>query len=255
MNNRGKIHDGNIPAMENEMIALSPGDTFRFSCSAEVPCFNACCQDLNQFLTPYDILRLKNRLGLRSNIFLEQYTAQHTGPETGLPVITLKTDHASGLRCPFVTLAGCRVYEDRPSSCRTYPLVRIVSRSRETGQMTEQHLLLQERHCHGSEQDKIQTVREWIAAQGIAVYNEMNDLLMDIISLKNRRMPGQIDLKSKYIFNLACYDLDTFRSRIIEEEILEDFPIDPDGPDIIQYDDAALLKLGLKWIKHNLFGA
>ena len=78
--------------MENNMTPLSLNDTFKFSCSKKVPCFNECCRDLNQFLFPYDILRMKNRLGLPSNLFLEQYTSQHTGPETGLPVITFKTD-------------------------------------------------------------------------------------------------------------------------------------------------------------------
>jgi hypothetical protein len=59
------------------MIPISIDDTFKFSCSAKVPCFNECCQDLNQFLTPYDILCLKNHLGMTSGAFLERYTTTH----------------------------------------------------------------------------------------------------------------------------------------------------------------------------------
>ena len=56
--------------MDPELTPISPQDTFRFSCSPVVVCFNECCRDLNQFLTPYDILRLKNHLGLSSGEFL-----------------------------------------------------------------------------------------------------------------------------------------------------------------------------------------
>ncbi|MEZ4604032.1 MAG: YkgJ family cysteine cluster protein [Desulfobacterales bacterium] len=35
--------------------------------------------------------------------------------------------------CPFVTADGCRVYQNRPSSCRMYPLIRVVRRARADG--------------------------------------------------------------------------------------------------------------------------
>ena len=68
--------------MENTMIPLSLNHTFSFLCSERVPCFNECCKDLNQALTPYDILRLKKHMGLPSSSFLERYTSQHIGPES-----------------------------------------------------------------------------------------------------------------------------------------------------------------------------
>ena len=33
---------------------------FNFACHPGVSCFNQCCSDVNIFLTPYDVLRLKN---------------------------------------------------------------------------------------------------------------------------------------------------------------------------------------------------
>ncbi|MBW2012061.1 MAG: YkgJ family cysteine cluster protein [Deltaproteobacteria bacterium] len=240
--------------MSNEMTPLSLDDTFSFSCTKSVPCFNECCRDLNQFLTPYDILRLKNHFDMSSNLFLERYTMQHIGPESGFPIITLKTNDTSELTCPFVTPEGCSVYKNRPSSCRTYPLARVASRSRETGRITEHYMLLKEPHCLGFNQPKTQTVREWIVSQDIAVYNEMNDLLMEIISLKNRLMPGPLDIKSRMFFYMACYDLDTFRSHIFEKGILKDHNLDADTLDSVKKDDEALLKLGLKSIKKVFFG-
>lgn len=239
--------------MESNMTPLSPNDRFTFSCTRDVPCFNECCKDLNQFLTPYDILRLKHRLGLSSSLFLERYTRQQIGRETGLPIITLRTDFSNGLACPFVTPTGCSVYKDRPSSCRTYPLIRIASRSRKTGNITEQYMLLRESHCLGLKQKRTWTVREWIKDQDIAVYNQMNDLLMEIISLKNRRIPGPMDLKSKFAFHMALYDIDTFRSQIFENNILDERNLDAKTLDILKNDDVELLKLGHQWIKETLF--
>ena len=73
--------------MDAKIIPLTGDMAFSFGCSPAVPCFNACCRDLNQALSPYDILRLKNGLGMRSDRFLARYTRQITGPETGLPVM------------------------------------------------------------------------------------------------------------------------------------------------------------------------
>lgn len=235
--------------MENEnMTPLSKNDLFRFSCSKDVPCFNECCKDLNQFLTPYDIVRLKNRLGISSDAFLERYTRQHVGPETGLPVVTFKMDEASELKCPFVTTEGCSVYEDRPSSCRTYPLFRVVSRSRETGKMTEQYVLMKEPHCKGFEHGGLRSVGQWIKDQEIGIYNEMNDLLMEIIALKNRT-PGPMSIKSGHAFHLACYDLDAFRREMFEKGMLNDLNAAPDLLEKAETDDTALLKLSLEWLK------
>lgn len=234
------------------MIPLSMNDRFTFSCSREVPCFNECCRDLNQFLTPYDILRLKQRLGLPSNLFLERYTRQQTGRDTGLPIITLKTDYSKGLACPFVTPSGCSVYSDRPSSCRAYPLMRMASRSRETGHITEQYILLKEPHCMGFQQNRSWTVREWIEAQDLAVYNRMNDLMMEIISLKDRQIPGPMDIKSKLAFHMALYDIDTFRSQVFDKNILNPWDLDSKTLDVLKKDDVEVLKYGHKWIKKIL---
>ncbi len=236
------------------MTPLSANDTFLFSCSKKVPCFNECCRDLNQFLTPYDILRLKHRLDLSSHLFLESYTTQQTGPKTGLPIITLKPNDPHKLTCPFVTSSGCSVYEDRPSSCRTYPLVRMASRSRATGKITEQYILLKESHCVGFEQGRTWTIRKWIQDQDVTLYNEMNDMLLEIIGLKNRLIPGPLDIKSRFAFHMALYDMDTFRSHIFEQNILDHWNLDEKTLDSVKNDDVELLKLGHRWIKKILFG-
>lgn len=240
--------------MDHHLVPIAPDETFWFSCSPEVPCFNECCRDLNQFLTPYDILRLKNHLKLSSGEFLERYTSQHIGPESGLPIITLKTNSSHQFTCPFVTTAGCMVYESRPSSCRTYPLVRAISRSRETGRINEQFMVLKESHCLGFNRGRRRTVRDWVQEQGIADYNENNDPLMEIIRLKNRSRPGPLDIKSKHVFYTTLYDLDGFRHQVKKQGFLKGLKSNGDLMNrAIGDDDVALLELGIKWIKHVLF--
>lgn len=240
---------------EHTLIPLSLDDAFKFSCNAGVPCFNECCKDVNQFLTPYDVLRLKRHFGMTSGEFLEKYTTQHIGPETGLPVVCLKTDPADGFTCPFVSAEGCRVYDSRPSSCRTYPLARMLSRSRETGQITIQYGLIVEPHCLGHSQNQQQSVREWVASQGIAPYDAMNDRMMDIISLKNRLIPGALDLKSRHLFSMACYDLDAFRTYLTDHFQKKEFGLNDASWQLILEDDEALLKFSLAWLKQALFGS
>ena len=239
--------------LEPKLTPLSIQDTFRFECSPKVPCFNECCRDLNQFLTPYDILRLKNHFLLSSGEFLERYTSHHIGPESGLPIVTLRPKGGHDLICPFVSPGGCTVYDNRPSSCRTYPLVRALSRSRQTAEITEQFMVLQEPHCLGFRESGTQTVQQWMDGQEIAIYNEINDKLMQIISLKNQLMPGPLDLKSRHLFYTALYDLDNFRSQIKANGLLDDFGLDSTTMNKAMEDDVTLLEVGMQWVKSVLF--
>ena len=241
--------------MSNHLIPIMPDEQFGFACSPAVTCFNACCRDLNQSLYPYDILRLKNGLGLSSSDFLKRYTTQHIGPESGLPIVTFKATDARQRTCPLVIEKGCSVYSDRPSSCRTYPLVRVISRCRETGKISERFALLKEPHCSGFKDTSDQTVHQWIKDQEVAVYNDINDKLMEIISLKNQSRKGPLDLKSRYLFYMALYDLDNFRTRIFENDLFDRFKVDPQKLETARKDDTALLEVGMEWVKHVLFKA
>ena len=239
--------------MSDNLIPVMPDEQFSFDCSPGVACFNACCRDLNQSLFPYDILRLKQRLRLSSDEFLARYTRQHIGPGSGLPIVTLKPEKAGGLKCPFVSEKGCSVYSDRPASCRTYPLVRAISRCRETGRITEHFMLLNEPHCLGHNEPNKQTVRQWIEGQEIEAYNCINDGLMQIIRLKNRVLPGPLDLKSRRLVYQALYDLDNFRKQLFNNRLLDNVDVDPQKLAAAETDDITLLEVGIEWIKQVVF--
>jgi Fe-S-cluster containining protein len=239
--------------MEPQIIPLTADEPFRFRCSPTVPCFNACCRDLNQALSPYDILRLKNGLGMSSGRFLETYTSRHVGPESGLPVITLKPDHDHERQCPFVTPEGCRVYPNRPASCRLYPLARGTARNRQSGRIREHFALIREPHCLGFGSDDGHTARSWIVNQDLAPYNEFNDLFLGLISLKNRRLSGPLDLVAGHLFHRALYDLDAFRDQILRLSLPEGMNIDAAERERVKTDDIALLRLAHTYVVEALF--
>lgn len=240
--------------MSEDMIPVHPDQQMKFECRPDNSCFNSCCRDLSQALTPYDVLRLKNNLGIPSGQFLREYTSRHMGPESGLPVIEFKANPETGHACPFVRDDGCSVYEDRPGSCRMYPLARAIARSRETGEIKEYFALIEEDHCKGFENENSQSVREWLSGQDVQRHNENNDKLMELISLKNRIMPGMLDPVQADDFYLALYDIDTFKEKVLEGDLLKNINLPESVIEQIQKDDEALLDFGIQWLKYILFG-
>lgn len=239
-------------SVEPEYIDID--DSFTFSCGPDVSCFNQCCRDVNQFLYPYDILRLKQHLGVSSSEFLSRYTVTYSGDTTGLPIVAFKTSGVNGNACPFVTDKGCGVYENRPASCRIFPLARAISRSRQTGAITEHFALIPDPICMGFRGETTVRVRDWVTEQGLAEYNRANDRMIELISLKQQLMPGPLAGPDKDTFILALYDLDRFRAAIRDDHRVEETVLGRERYDRIMTDDQALLDFGLEWIASELFG-
>ncbi|MEH0022414.1 MAG: YkgJ family cysteine cluster protein [Desulfobacter sp.] len=240
--------------MSDDMVPVDPDGPMKFGCGPANACFNECCRDLNQALTPYDILRMKTALGISSQTFLKTYTSLHNGPESGFPVVTFKPNPATGHACPLVTEAGCSVYRDRPASCRMYPLARAIARDRATGAIREFFAMIREDHCKGWDQAHTATVREWLDGQEVDEHNRQNDKLMALISLKNQIMPGALDGAQSDLFYTALYDLDAFRDQILNQGLLGELDIPDRVMKALAEDDLALLDFGIGWVKYMLFG-
>ena len=104
------------------MPEMFDGDkVIQFSCHKGIACFNACCKNIDISLTPYDILRLKRRLGITSTEFLELFTLPYEIEKDGIAGVKLRPVEG-GSACQFMTDEGCSVYEDRPTACRYYPV-------------------------------------------------------------------------------------------------------------------------------------
>jgi hypothetical protein len=130
--------------------------------------------------------------------------------------------------------------------------VRTITRSRKTGAVTEYFMLLKEPHCQGLNQVKVQTVNEWIESQGLATYNQMNDMLMEIIGLKNSCMPGPLDTGYRHKFQMALYDLDLFKEHLSNKALLDGQTLDSQSLAAITKDEIALMNFSHRWVKQML---
>lgn len=237
---------------EPELIAIGPDDPFQFHCGPGVVCFNQCCRDLNQALTPYDVLRLRSHLNLSWDQFHGQSVVLYTGPSTGLPVAMFRFGNDGEKRCPFVTPEGCSVYAARPTSCRLYPVARAIQRSREDGRISEHFALIKEPHCRGFEKGPRQTVRQWLDAQQAREGLAIDDRMMALIALKNRLRPGPLAPEQQWAI-MAFYDLD----RLKEQVAVNGLPALDAGepPPIGATDEVEWLSWAMAWLKRALFGA
>ena len=143
---------------------LTAKTKFKFACHKGLSCYTQCCRKVNIWLLPYDVLRMKNALGISSEEFLLKYTLPRKG-QKGLPVLLLKMEDNEEKTCPFVTPDGCTIYPDRPWPCRAYPI-------EQTEKDGEYHFI-KFPFCKGFEEEREWTVEEWIEDQGLKPYLEM----------------------------------------------------------------------------------
>ena len=240
--------------IDHELMQPISDRKFRFACHKNLPCFTKCCANLNLVLTPYDVLRFKNRLNLSSEEFLENYTTSYIDEAYGVPVVKLKMNNDESRRCPFVSPEGCAVYEDRPGACRLYPLGRAASKISEECPAGEYYFVVKESHCLGFIEKWEWTVQEWIINQGVDEDNEINDLFMNITAGRRAKTIKALSDQQLQMFYMACYNLDEFRRFVFETTFLDKFDIAQDVLNNIKTDNMKLMAFAFQWLKFSLFG-
>jgi Fe-S-cluster containining protein len=228
--------------MSENLKSVGLEDTFHFSCNPGIDCFTQCCQDVNILLTPYDIVQMKNRLGISSTEFLEKYTKRLLAPNTSLPAVQFKMDEENKKKCYFVGEKGCGLYEQRPWSCRMYPL----DHSDEADTFAP---MVDSSRCLGLEDNTVWKLRDWLQEQGLEPYNDWNQRFAELtedekVTSWRKGYPGGVD-----IFYLACYDVDGFREQVFKEELFEMKEEHPVDQDKLKTDDLALLDFAFIWLK------
>jgi Fe-S-cluster containining protein len=230
------------------------GNTFKFRCYKGIECFTKCCANLNLILTPYDILRMKNRLGVSSDNFLDEYTDQETDSQSRFPMVRLKMNQDEKKTCPFVSPDGCTIYEDRPGACRIYPLGRAATKPDVRTKALEKFFLVVEDHCLGFQEDREWTVDEWMKHEGIHGYNAMNDPWLEIITSSKSLGPKEGIPRKIQMFCMASYNLDRFREFVFKSKFFRLLDVEPQIKERLAFDDVELMKFAFKWLKFSLFG-
>ncbi len=258
MGDPGKLFEGGFEVPHKSPVQphqLTLDDSFTFHCHKGIACFNECCRSIDITLTPYDLVRLKQRLDMTSGELVAKYTLPFEMDHHGLPGLKLRTKPGSG-ECVFLTEEGCSVYEDRPAACRYYALGSMGVRKKDSAEVEDIFFVVKEDHCLGHNEPKTQTVREYRHDQGVDQYDEMNRAWRDVIIKKRSSGPtvGKPSERSMQLFDMCSYDMDSFRDFMATDSFQEVFDVDADTMAQLAADDEALLGFAMRFLKQVLFG-
>ncbi|NLI81880.1 MAG: YkgJ family cysteine cluster protein [Deltaproteobacteria bacterium] len=227
---------------ENGKIRFSTQSIFHFKCHSSLPCFTQCCRDVNIFLTPYDLLRLRQALKLSSGEFLRKHTIHYLAGAGQIPVVQLAMDPET-LYCKLVTDEGCSVYEDRPWACRMYPLDLVMREGEYT-------LIIGKERCLGLLEKSSMPVNEWLDGQGVQPYVLMEQAFQSVMP------PGYDPAKAgsagigKILF--LAYDLDRFAGLLQDSKVRSFYEIDDELLRRVEEDKELLLRLAFQYIRNQL---
>ncbi|MBS3759523.1 MAG: YkgJ family cysteine cluster protein [Desulfobacterales bacterium] len=235
---------------------LGKTDRFCFRCYPGISCFNRCCRNLNLFLYPYDVIRLRKSLGITSAAFIDAYTDVIYREDMHFPSVLLRMADNEEKTCPFLTRQGCRVYADRPQTCRAFPIEHGIYYDAQTGRSQLLHYFRPPDFCQGQFEETTWTRDSWAADQGAVFYNQMTVEWADFMRLFHADPwggEGPNGQKGKMAF-MATYNIDGFREFVLNSSFLKRYRVKSDLRLKIKSDDVSLLRLGIAWVKLFLFG-
>jgi uncharacterized protein len=234
---------------------VGPDHVIQFSCHKGIGCWNACCSNIDISLTPYDIIRLKKHLGITSTEFLKDYTVPYEMEKDGIAGVKLRPVE-NGTACRFMKPEGCGVYGDRPTACRYYPVALLSMRKQDEYTDTEAYAIVKESHCKGHEVDRRVTIADYRKEQGVEEYDELTRGWRQLVLKKKSAGPaiGTPSLKSRQLFFIACYDVDTFRCFVDSEGFNKLFKLGADEKAMLMADDVELMQFAFRFLKQVLFG-
>jgi uncharacterized protein len=228
--------------MDQESLSLDSSFTFR--CHPDLPCFNQCCRTPTVLLSPYDLLRLKQGLGITSTALRQRYTRQEIEPNSNLPLLFIDAFRSPEGGCPFLGKQGCTVYAHRPAACRLFPLTM---GSRLTPDGVEDHYFCRRLdYCQGFNGEATWTVASWMADQGFAEYDQGRREWLEILLQAGVTEEVVVDDLVQDLFAILAYDLDRFRRLVLDPVFSEAYDLTPEATEVLRTDDLALLKFSYR---------
>ena len=230
--------------MDQESLSLD--SSFTFHCHPDLPCFNQCCRTPTVILSPYDLLRLKQGLGITSTALRQRYTRQEIEPNSNLPLVFIDAYRSPEGGCPFLGESGCTVYPHRPAACRLFPLTM---GSRLTPDGVEDHYFCRRLdYCQGFNAEAEWTVASWMADQGFTEYDQGRREWLEILLKAGLTEELVVDDLVQDLFATLAYDLDRFRRLVFDPVFLEAYDLKAEAMEDLRTDDLALLKFSYRFL-------
>jgi uncharacterized protein len=235
---------------------LKQGDNFNFRCYPGIACFNRCCRNLKLFLYPYDVIRLKNRLQISTDEFIDKYVDIVLRSSDFFPEVLLRMTENEERTCPFLLESGCSVYPDRPDTCRTFPIEQGVFYDASLQKTELIYFFRPPEFCLGQHEKKTWTLRTWSKDQDTVLYNKMTLIWSEVKRLFQTDpwgSQGPEGPRAKMAF-MATYNIDQFRDFLFNSTFLKRYKVTSERLKKIRTDDVALLKFGFDWVKFYIWG-
>ena len=246
-----------IPFAESPVVPNMVGaeHVIQFSCHKGIACWNACCSNIDISLTPYDVLRMKTRLGISSTKFLKDYTVPYEFDKDSIAGVKLRPVE-EGTACRFMKPEGCDIYSDRPTACRYYPVALLSMRRQHEYVDRDSYAIVREEHCKGHAVKRRITIADYRREQGLEEYDELARGWRQLVLKKKSSGPtiGKPTLRSRQLFFMACYDIDRFREFVSAEAFNTLFDLPQEEKAALLADDVALLQFAFRFLRQVLFG-
>jgi Fe-S-cluster containining protein len=246
-----------VPFPNSPVVPTMVADShvIEFSCHKGIGCWNACCSNIDISLTPYDVLRMKKRLGVSSTEFLKDYTVPYEMEKDGIAGIKFRPVE-NGTACRFMKPEGCDIYSDRPTACRYYPVALLSMRKQDEYVDRDSYAIVKEDHCKGHDEKRSLTIADYRKEQGLEEYDELARGWRQLVLKKKSSGPaiGKPSLRSRQLFFMACYDVDRFREFVFSSSFTNLFELKQEEKDAFATDDIALMQFAFRFLRQVMFG-
>ena len=244
-----RVRSDRLEALSGQRIRR--GDRFRFRCHPSIGCFNRCCRNLNLFLYPYDVVRLKHSLDMTSDQFIDRYVDVVLREGRHFPDVLLRMADDPEQTCPFLNDAGCRVYPDRPDTCRTFPIEHGLHYGEPGEPPARLSFFRPPDFCLGQQEPEEWTLETWAEDQDAVQHNRMTRQWATLLAMFTSdpwQGQGPNGPKGRMAF-MATYNVDAFRDFVFASSFLKRYKVKKDLLARIEKDDTALLNFGMDWVK------
>ena len=235
---------------------LKPADKFNFRCHPKLDCFNQCCRNLNLFLYPYDVIRLRKALGMDADQFLEQHVDVVMREGNYFPDVLLRMADNPERTCPCLSPEGCTVYPDRPDTCRTFPVEHGLLFKGPQGASQRVSFFRPPDFCQGRHESQTWTLSGWADDQEAAIYNRMTARWAAVRAMFRKDPWGAAGMngpQGKMAF-MAAYNIDRFREFVFQSSFLKRYRVKKSLIKKLRASDRELMLFGFEWIRVFVWG-
>jgi Fe-S-cluster containining protein len=202
------------------------------------------------------VIRLKQRLGLSSDRFLDEFVDVVMRENSHFPNVLLKMAENTEKTCPFLTTAGCDVYPDRPDACRTFPVEHGLYYDAATQKSRLVSFFKPPAFCLGQQETREWTIATWTEDQEAEQYQAMTiewSKIQQLFQTDPWGGEGPLGRKAKMAF-MATYNVDRFRDFVFNSSFLKRYHVKAKRLKQMRANDLALMKFGFDWVKLFVWG-